>query len=84
MRQATLTTPPPDGDYVINPTGFSWNIRRSRGDGTADSIAVGDRKRSAAVARVIALADAARTDAWETAGTGEFWLLRRFRPPVAP
>ena len=84
LRRATLTTLPADGDFIVNPTGFSWNIRRSRGDGTADSIAVGDRERTAAVARAIALAETASTDVWETVGTGEFWLLRCFRPPVAP
>lgn len=80
IRRETLTAAPPDGDYILSPTGYSWNVRRSNGDGTVQSIAAGERDRTAALASLISLADADKTDAWETVGTGVFWLLQRFRP----
>lgn len=83
MRRETLISSPPDGDYILSPTGFSWNVRRSNGDGTVQSIADGGRDKAVAFARVITLAGDDRTDAWETVSGGEFWLLRRFRPSVA-
>jgi hypothetical protein len=29
LRRPTLTATPPDGDYILSPTGYSWNVRRS-------------------------------------------------------
>ena len=81
-RRETLTTAPPGGDYILSPTGYSWNVRRSNGDGSVQSIAAGQRTRAVALASLMALAEADKTDAWETVGTGEFWLLRRFRLSV--
>ena len=81
-RRETFTTAPPGGDYILSPTGYSWNVRRSNGDGSVQSIAAGQRTRAVALASLIALAEADKTDAWETVGTGEFWLLRRFRLSV--
>jgi hypothetical protein len=83
LRRKTYTTSLPDGDYILSPTGYSWNVRRSNGDGSVQSIAAGERKRAVALASLIALAEADKTDAWETVGTGVFWLLRRFRPSFA-
>ena len=83
LRRETLTINPPDGDYILSPTGYSWNVRRSIGDGSAQSIAAGERKKALALASLISLAEADKTDAWETVGTSVFWLLRRFRPSVA-
>jgi hypothetical protein len=80
LRRETLTVAPSAGDYILSPTGFSWNVRRSNGDGSVQSIAAGERKRAIALASLIARAEADKTDAWETVGTGVFWLLRRFRP----
>lgn len=80
LRRKTFTTAPPDGDYILSPTGYSWNVRRSNGDGSVQSIAAGERTRVVALASLIALAEADKTDAWETVGNGVFWLLRRFRP----
>ena len=82
MRRETLTSHPPDGDYILSPTGYSWNVRRSLGDGSVQSIAAGERKKALALARLISLAEADKTDAWETVGTGVFWLLRSFRPSL--
>jgi hypothetical protein len=83
FRRQTLTASPPNGDYILSPTGYSWNVRRSIGEGSVQSIAAGERKKSVALANLMALADADKTDAWETTGTGVFWLLRRFRPSFA-
>jgi hypothetical protein len=80
IRRETLTAAPQDGDYILSSTGYSWNVRRSNGDGSVQSIADGGRDKAVAFARVISLAGDTSTDAWETVGAGEFWLLRRFRP----
>jgi len=77
--RATLTTQPRGGDYVLLPTGYSWNVRRSHGDGAASSISEGDRDRRTALSKVLSLAETDHTDAWETAGTGEFWRVGQFR-----
>ena len=83
FRRETLTDNPPDGDFILSPTGFSWNVRRSLGDGSVQSIAAGERKKAVALASLISRAEADQTDAWETVGTGVFWLVRRFRPSLA-
>ena len=80
FRRQTLTSNPPHGDFVLSPTGYSWNVRRSLGNGSVESTAAGERKRGIALASLISLAEADKTDAWETVGTGVFWLVRRFRP----
>ena len=83
FRRETLTADPPDGDYILSPTGYSWNVRRSLGNGSAQSLAAGERRRAVALASLISRAEADRTDAWETIGTCVFRLLRRFRPSFA-
>jgi hypothetical protein len=80
FRRQTLTANPPDGDFILSPTGYSWNVRRSLGNGSVQSIAAGERKKAIALASMISRAEADQTDAWETVGTGVFRLLRRFRP----
>jgi len=80
FKRQTLTANPLEGDFVLSPTGYSWNVRRSLGDGSVQSIAEGERKKAAALASLISLAETDKTDAWETVGTGVFWLVRRFRP----
>jgi hypothetical protein len=83
FRRETLTANPPNGDFILSPTGYSWNVRRSLGDGAAASIVAGERHKAIARAGLMSLAETDKTDAWETAGTAVFWLLRRFRPPLA-
>ena len=83
FRRETLTANPPAGDFILSPTGYSWNVRRSLGDGSASSIVAGERSKAVARAGLMSLAETDKTDAWETAGTGVFWLLRRFRRPFA-
>ena len=80
FRRETLTTIPPDGDFILSPTGYSWNVRRSLGNGSVQSISEAERKKAVALGNLISLAESNKTDAWETVGTGVFWLLRRFRP----
>jgi hypothetical protein len=79
LRRQTVTSAPAAGDYILNPTGYSWNVRRSSGEGSFHIILVGERNRTIAAARAISLADSDKTNAWETAGTGVFWLLKRCR-----
>ena len=83
MRVAALKTSaaaePVDGDYVLSSTGYSWSVRRSNGDGTAQSISEGERDKAVARAQVISRADTDKTDAWQKTSPGEFWLLKAFR-----
>ena len=83
FRRQILTANPPEGDFILSPTGYSWNVRRSLGHGSVQSIVAGERKKDVALASLISLAAAHKTDAWETVGTGVFWLLQRFRPSFA-
>ena len=83
FRRAILTANPPDGDFILSPTGYSWNVRRSLGNGSVQSIVAGERKKDVALARLISLAAAHTTDAWETVGSDVFWFLQRFRPSFA-
>ena len=80
LRRQTVTSAPGDGDYILSPTGYSWNVRRCSGEGRFHIIVVGERKETIAAARAISLADGDKTNAWETVGTGVFWLLKRWRP----
>jgi hypothetical protein len=80
IHREILTANPPGGDYILSPTGLSWNIRRSNGDGTGMSISAGERNKKRALSALLLLAEADSADAWETAGTGSFWLIKRCRP----
>jgi hypothetical protein len=80
MRRDVLTTDPCEGDYILSPTGFSWNVLRSNGDHSGKSICVGDREKKTALARLRSLAEVDRADGWETGGTGLFWQIVRCRP----
>jgi hypothetical protein len=80
QRREFRTTVPPDGDYTLSPTGLTWIVRRSNGDGSAQSVAIPDGTRPAAMAALLALAEADKTNAWETVGTGFSWLIKRWRP----
>ena len=79
FSRKTLTTQPPGGDYILRTTGFSWGVRRSNGTGADHSISEGDRDRQTALAKLLLLAEADHTDAWETVGNGVFWRIKRFR-----
>ena len=80
MTRDTLTTNPPAGDYILSPTGFTWNVLRRDGPGSSISLSTGDRKRETAVIRIRSMAERDRVDGWATAGTGMFWRITRFRP----
>jgi len=80
MGRDTLTTQPPERDYVLGTTGLSWNVRRSNGTGGCFSISEGNRDKRAAVTKALSLGEADRTDVWETVGDGMFRRLGRFRP----
>jgi hypothetical protein len=80
MRRGVFTACPPHGDYILSPTGFSWDVRRAASNGSVMSISAGERNRKVAVASLLALAEGDKADAWETEGTGSFWLIKRYRP----
>jgi hypothetical protein len=80
MRRGVFTACPPHGDYILSPTGVSWAVRRATSNGSVMSISAGERNRQVALASLLALAEGDKADAWETVGTGSFWLIRRYRP----
>jgi hypothetical protein len=79
MRRDLLTTNPREGDYILSPTGFTWNVLRSNGDRSGKSISVGDRDKKTALAKLRSLAETDQADGWETSGTGLFWQITQFR-----
>ena len=84
MRRDVFTTSPPQGDYILNPTGYTWHVRRATGTGSVLSISVADRDRKTALATLLSLAEADQADAWENDGASSFRLLKRFRPSPTP
>ena len=72
-----MTTLPPD-DYILNPAGVTWHVRRATDRDSVLSISVTDRTRKAGLARLLSLAEADLVDAWENEG-GSFRLVKRFR-----
>jgi len=79
LRRAVFTARPPDGDYILSPTGFSWSIGRSNVDGSLMQMTAGEREKNLALATLLMLADRDGADAWETVGTGSYWLVKRYR-----
>jgi hypothetical protein len=79
MRRDVFTTSPPQGDYILNPAGVTWHVRRATGLGSVLSISVADRNRKTALATLLSLAEADQADAWENEGAGSFRLVKRFR-----
>ena len=85
MHRDTLTTNPLQGDYILSPTGLTWNVLRRNGHGGGESISAGDRDRQTALARLLSLAGTEQVDGWETVGTGIFWQVTRCRAvPATP
>ena len=79
MQRPIFSAAPPSGDYILNPTGVSWGVRRTNGDGSALAISDGARNKKTAVAAMLSLAESDKTDAWEPAGPGSFRLVQRYR-----
>ena len=79
VRREFFTTSPPQGDYILHPTGFTWHVRRATGTGTVLSISVADRTRKSGLATLLSLAKADQADAWESEGPGSFRLVKRYR-----
>ena len=84
MRRDVFTTSPPRGDYILNPAGFTWHVRRATGTGSVLSISVTDRNRKTALATLLSLAEADQADAWENEGADSFRLVKRFRSLPTP
>ena len=84
MRREVFTTSPPQGDYILNPNGFTWHVRRATGVGSVLSISVADRTRKTALATLLSLAEADQADAWENEGPESFRLVKRFRSSPTP
>ena len=80
LHRKVFTDRPPDGDYILSPTGFTWSIGRSNVDGSLMQMTAGERKRNVALSTLLMLADRDGADAWETVGTGSYWLVKRYRP----
>jgi hypothetical protein len=79
MPRDVFTSTPPPGDYILLSAGFTWHVRRATPTGSMLSLSVTDRTRSSALARLLALAETDRADAWENHGSGSFRLVKRFR-----
>jgi hypothetical protein len=85
MRREIFTVSPPQGDYILNPTGYTWHVRRATGTGSVLSVSTTSRTRKDGLATMLSMAEADRADAWENDGAGSFRLVKRFRSsPVAP
>ena len=84
MRRDVFISSPPPGDYILNPTGFTWHVRRATDTRSMLSLSVTDRTRKSALARMLSFAEADRADAWENDGAGSFRLVKRFRAPAGP
>ena len=80
FRHQIYTRSPVLGDYILGRTGVAWSVNRSLGDGTVARLTEGEPRRNAARDAVMAAAGEDATDAWETAGAGEFRLLASYRP----
>ena len=52
MRRDLLSTNPREGDYILSPTGFTWNVLRSTGAGGGTSMSTGDRDKKTALAKL--------------------------------
>jgi hypothetical protein len=75
----TYTRRVPVGDYVLGRTGVSWSVNRSLGDGVVDRWDEGETDQATAREAVLNRARSDATDAWETAGAGEYRLIRGYR-----
>lgn len=79
LHRKVFTARPPNGDYILSPTGFTWSIGRSNVDGSLMQMTAGEREKNVALATLLMLADRDGADAWETVGTGSYWLVKRYR-----
>ena len=79
IRRDVFIARPPSGDYILSPTGFTWGIGRSNVDGSRMQVTTGEREKNVALATLFMLADRDGADAWETVGTGSYWLVKRYR-----
>lgn len=82
FHREIFTTRPQRGDYVLSPTGLTWDVRRTNEDGGSMSVSVGEPDRKVALAAIVSLARSDKADAWEPVGPESFRLLRRHRASV--
>ena len=78
MNRAIFTAEPPSGDYILSPTGLTWGVRRTNGNGSVSSISAGEPDRKIALASLLSLAERDKADAWNTVGDS-FELIKRYR-----
>jgi hypothetical protein len=83
MRRDVFISNPPQGDYILKPTGLTWHIRRATDTGSMLSISVTDRTRTSALTLLLTMAERDQMDAWENEG-GAFRLVKRFRSFATP
>ena len=82
MIRDIFSADPPSGDYILKPTGLTWGVDRTTGTGSVMRIATGEQQKKAALATLLSLAKGDGTDAWESAGTVSYRLIKRFRSPA--
>ena len=83
FRRQTYTRRPLAGDYILGRTGVSWSVNRVVGEeGAVARLSEGQQDEKAACGIVVRAARADATDAWETAGAGQFRLLESCRVPA--
>jgi hypothetical protein len=79
FQPQTYTRHPLPGDYILDRTGVSWSVNRSLANGAVARLTEGGASKVAARDAVVKSARTDSTDAWETAGAGEFRLLEACR-----
>ncbi|HSG01711.1 MAG TPA: hypothetical protein VLA20_11290 [Vicinamibacterales bacterium] len=79
IRRAVFSTVPQRDDYVLTPTGLTWNIDRAHGDGSVSRVSSGERDRAVAQRALLSLAARDGTDAWAGAGIRFYQLIERHR-----
>jgi hypothetical protein len=68
------------GDYILLQTGATWTIKRSHGDGTANTVSASDEVEDHARNKILDLAAADRTTAWQLVGPDVFRQIQSYRP----
>lgn len=80
MRRAVFTAVPPQNDYILSPTGFTWNVDHAQGDGSVARTSAGERNRLVALRALLPLAERDGTDVWDAVGIRCYRLIARNRP----
>jgi hypothetical protein len=74
---------PAAGDYVLSPSGISWNVDRVTDRGSVLRVAAGERARDAAMTALRSRAEHDKVDAWQSEGPESYRLIAQRRPAAA-